>query len=78
MKVKQLIKKLQKLPQNADVITSHDPEGNGYNLVHFDPEVRYILKDEAWIEYAYDKDEMLDEVADGDSQKSDFKKVVLI
>ena len=31
MNVKQLIKKLQKLDQNAEVILSSDSEGNSYN-----------------------------------------------
>lgn len=45
MKLKQFIENLNKLlqerPETAefDVVTSKDDEGNGYNLVYYDPSV---------------------------------------
>lgn len=41
MNVKQLIAKLKKLPQDAEVYTASDEEGNSYNQTYYDPTVFY-------------------------------------
>jgi len=44
MKVKNLIKKLEKMDQNAEVVMSIDPEGNGYSSL------KQILEDMGFVE----------------------------
>lgn len=52
MKFKKYVENLNKLleerPETAefDVVTSKDDEGNGYNLVHYDPSVGHYDSEE--------------------------------
>lgn len=47
MKVKDLIKKLQKLDPNSSVVMSRDSEGNGFSPLE-DVEVGVYFQDETW------------------------------
>jgi hypothetical protein len=80
MKVKDLIKSLQKLPnQNAPILTAADDEGNVYNILKYTPSYpRYYLKEEEhYIQSMFDEDEMKNAIEDG-SKKSDFVKCVTL
>lgn len=69
MKLRELIKKLSKLDQNAIVIYSSDDEGNTHDKVIYSPSEGYYSSGEF-----YSAEELKEEGL----LKKDFKKVVCI
>lgn len=57
MKVHELMEKLSKAPQFADVILSSDPEGNSYDIAYEVAVLRYDPTDEI---YPIDPDDLDD------------------
>jgi len=81
MKVRELIEKLHELDPELSVWTSRDEEGNGYNRVHFDPEVRYVHEDEI-DDYEVDSlrtlEDLHEEIEDGSIEEEDIDSYVRV
>lgn len=68
MKIKELVAHLLEMDQELDVYTAKDAEGNGYNRVNYEPEVRFILEEDVgshYLDSAYDPEDWKTEQEDG-------------
>jgi hypothetical protein len=81
MKVSELIGHLQKFDPELEVWTAIDDEGNGFNSVRYDPEERYVPKEDSYrSDECHTLEDLLDEdpIFGGTPEIGDYKKVVLI
>jgi len=77
MKVKDLVKALQELDQELEVITAKDAEGNGYNSLYYLPSNVYCPElEESWIDTVYYEDSF-DEYEDDHDERPIVNCVVL-
>lgn len=75
MKVSQLIKKLQKCDQDADVITASDPEGNSFHILDSVTPERFYSKEDGNIEHIADEEGRVELEVEG---IKGFKKAIIL
>lgn len=64
MTVEELIGHLKELPQDLQVITAKDAEGNGYNVLYYVPSVVYVDANEGkhgYIEAVYGDEDVTED-----------------
>lgn len=77
MKVKELVKKLQALDQNAEVILSSDSEGNRYNKIHGGSICELLYREDDG-EFEFCPTDEKEAAEDGQDIKDFKKKAVVI
>lgn len=77
MKVKELIEHLSKLPQDVEVLTASDDEGNSYNTLYYAPGLFHGQYTKYGWEIKNDTD-LKDDLKAGYAKLEDFQPVVVI